>query len=46
LELGDEKAIRWLIKKYPASQLKKIAKSSRQLSDKSKNFWKLIFKKV
>jgi succinate dehydrogenase flavin-adding protein (antitoxin of CptAB toxin-antitoxin module) len=46
LELGDEKAVHWLIKRYPASRLKKIASSSRQLSAKSKNFWKLIFSRI
>ncbi|MBU1089411.1 hypothetical protein KKF38_01285 [Patescibacteria group bacterium] len=45
LELGDEKAARWLMKEYPASRLKKISANSRQISPKSKIFWKLIFSK-
>ena len=42
LEYGDTQAYRWLIKNFPKTQLKKFAKTSRQLSPKTKNFWQTI----
>ena len=43
LEYGDEKAYRWLVKNFPKSELKEIAKISRQLSPKTKKFWQTIY---
>lgn len=42
LEYGDIAAYRWLTKNFPRATLKKIAKTSRQLGPKTKNFWQTI----
>ena len=42
LEYGDVKAYRWLTQNFSKSKLKKIAKTSRQISPKTKNFWQKI----
>ena len=42
LELGDEKAVRWLFSAYSLIEIKSIAKESRGLSAKSRNFWRII----
>lgn len=40
LELGDEKAFRWLRTVFGKNTIKRVAKNAR-LSPKSKNYWKL-----
>jgi len=42
LELGDERAVRWLFSKYPRSEIIKVLASSRRISRKSANYWSLI----
>ena len=42
LEYGDEKTIHWLFSFYSASEIKKVARKSRRLSNKSANFWKEV----
>ena len=41
LEHGDLVAIRWLIKTYRKEDIVNVVKSSRQLSRKTANFWRL-----
>jgi hypothetical protein len=45
LELGDEKAVRWLFSIYGRSDIKKALQKSRNLSRKSSNYWNLILAK-
>lgn len=42
LELGDEKAVRWLFSTYSLVEIKSVAEESRGLSAKSRNFWRII----
>ncbi len=44
LELGDEAAVEWLEKTYPNHDLRNAVKTSRSLSPKSRNYWKLKYK--
>lgn len=41
LDMGDELAVAWLRKTYSKDEILEVAKKSRRLSPKSKNFWKL-----
>jgi len=41
LEFGDEKAVRWLFEQYPRDDVAAVLESSRSLSNKSRNFWRL-----
>lgn len=41
LEFGDEKAARWLFEAYTRDDIAAILESSRSLSVKSRNFWRL-----
>jgi hypothetical protein len=43
LELGDEPAVSWLRQQYTDADLQSVVKSSRSLSEKSKNYWRLKF---
>jgi hypothetical protein len=43
LELGDEKAVRWMVHNSPQTQIIEVLSESRNLSPKSANFWSLIF---
>lgn len=43
LELGDEKATRWLLGSYTRKLFKDILENSRELSPKSANFWSIYF---
>lgn len=43
LELGDEKAVRWMIHNFPQTQIIEALSQSRNLSPKSANFWSLLF---
>lgn len=43
LEFGDMKSIEWMKKSFPEGEIKKIVLSSRRLSPKSANFWRLMF---
>jgi hypothetical protein len=41
LEHGDLSAVRWLVKTYPKRKIARVVKSSRQISRKTANFWRL-----
>lgn len=43
LEFGDEKAVRWLFEEYTRDDVAAVLESSRSLSLKSRNFWRLRF---
>jgi hypothetical protein len=45
LELGDEKAVRWLFSSYTRSDIKKALRKSRNISRKSSHYWTLILGK-
>jgi len=45
LELGDEKAVRWLFLAYSHNDIKKALKKSRIISRKSSNYWNLMLAK-
>ncbi len=43
LEHGDQKAVKWMQKNYDQQQIKGILKKTRVLSQKSANFWALVY---
>ncbi len=43
LEFGDREAVTWLRKVFPERMIVSVLGSSRRISDRSWNFWKLIF---
>jgi len=43
LELGDEKEVEWMKKRYDKQRIKEALLRSRTLNDKSRNFWCLYF---
>ena len=43
LELGDEAAVEWLSQQYSKNDVRKVVKTSRGLSPKSSNYWKLKY---
>ena len=43
LEMGDEKAIRWLLKTFPKRVIENVIISSRGLSPQTAGFWSLVF---
>ncbi len=43
LEYGDEKAVKWMKKNFNTSEIKNVICKSKNLSQKSANFWQLIF---
>ena len=43
LELGDEAAVEWLGRQYSQTDLRRVVKTSRNLSPKSSNYWKLKY---
>lgn len=45
LELGDEKAVRWLFLNYARTDIKKVLRKSRNISRKSSYYWNLILGK-
>jgi hypothetical protein len=42
LEMGNEKAVRWLRKNFSEKQIKETLYQSRQISLKTGNFWSLL----
>ncbi|MGB7267441.1 MAG: hypothetical protein WBC92_18130 [Terracidiphilus sp.] len=44
LELGDEAAVSWLRQTFAESEICRVLKSERRLSEKSANFWALVYK--
>lgn len=43
LDRGDAKALRWILKYYPKEKIKDTVLTSRDLSQKTANFWADIF---
>lgn len=43
LELGDEAAVEWLGRQYSKNDLRKVVRTSRSLSPKSSNYWRLKY---
>ena len=43
LEFGDARALKWLFGASQKKEIKKIVMKSRQLSQKTANFWSLFF---
>lgn len=43
LEFGDLSALEWLQKVYPASNIIDVIFLSRNISEKTRNFWKIWF---
>jgi len=42
LEMGDKKATSWMFKNYGGNEITNVLNSSRRLSKRSQNYWKLI----
>jgi hypothetical protein len=45
LELGDDKAVKWLFSTYSRAEIKEVLATSRRISRKSANYWSLVLKK-
>lgn len=43
LELGDDAAVTWLRETFPESEIRRVLRSERRLSEKSANFWALVY---
>jgi hypothetical protein len=43
LALGDEAAMNWLRKTFTETEIRRVLKSERRLSEKSANFWALVY---
>lgn len=39
VELGDDQAVRWLLKTYTANEIRDVLRLSRTISVKSRNYW-------
>jgi len=44
LELGDEAAVNWLRETFTEAEIRRVLKSERRLSEKSANFWALVYR--
>jgi hypothetical protein len=44
LELGDDKAVRWLFENYSRNDIRKVLAASQRISRKSSQYWSLILK--
>jgi len=44
LELGDEAAVNWLRTTFTEAEIRRVLKSEPRLSEKSANFWALVYK--
>ncbi len=44
LELGDEAAVNWLRQTFTEAEIRRVLKSERRLSEKSANFWALVYR--
>jgi len=42
LEYGDKKAVEWMREEFKLDQIKNVLQNSRNLSQKSANFWQII----
>ena len=43
LEIGDEKAVRWMKENFPEADIKRVIATERRLSRRSANFWALVY---
>lgn len=43
LEFGDTGSAKWMFKTYPKNEIIDVLKTSREISDKSVNYWNLLF---
>ena len=43
LEFGDEGAVTWLRQTFSEAEIRRVLKSERRLSEKSANFWALVY---
>jgi len=43
LELGDEAAVEWLRQTFPEGEIRRVLSTERRLSEKSANFWALVY---
>jgi hypothetical protein len=43
LELGDDAAVNWLRETFPESEVRRVLQTEGRLSEKSANFWALIY---
>ena len=43
LELGDERAVRWLRETFSEAQISEVIRDERRLSPRSANFWALVY---
>ena len=43
LELGDEKAVKWMRETFSEGQITEVIRTERRLSRKSANFWALVY---
>ncbi len=43
LEYGDERAVKWMKKNFNISEIKNVICKSKNLSQKSANFWQFMF---
>jgi len=43
LELGDDIAVKWLRETLPETEIRRVLRTERRLSEKSANFWALVY---
>ena len=43
LEIGDEKAVKWMKENFSEADIKRVIATERRLSRKSANFWALVY---
>jgi hypothetical protein len=44
LELGDQAAVEWLRKTFSEAEIRRVLSTERRLSEKSANFWALVYR--
>lgn len=43
LEFGDDAAFSWLNRTFPEAEIRRVLSTERRLSEKSANFWALVY---
>lgn len=43
LDFGNDEEVRWMVKYYPVSLIRKVVRTSRVLQPKSRSLWELVF---
>ena len=43
LEIGDEKAVKWMKENFAEADIKRVIATERRLSRKSANYWALVY---